>query len=76
MSDNVTPIKPKPECTTVEFRNIERPTMDPETAMHSMHALFTAIRELLVGDAGTFAGECQALALLGEHIADQLTDRI
>jgi hypothetical protein len=77
MSDNVTPIKGKSkQCTSVNFRDIQRPTMNPETAMHSMQALFVAIKELMAGDAGTFAGEVQSLAALGEHIADELTDRL
>jgi hypothetical protein len=72
---NVTPIKGEPgQFTTVEFRNIERPPMDPETAIHSMHALFTAIKELLASSKE--CGEAQALALIGEHLADQLTDRL
>ena len=75
-SDNVTPIKGPAELTTVHFRDIERPTMSPEAAMHSMHALFVAIKELMAGDAGTFSGEVQALAHLGEHITDQLTGRL
>jgi hypothetical protein len=76
-ADNVRPIKGNAgQSTTVEFRNIERSPMHPEIAIHSMQALFTAIKELLAVTGGPETGEAQQLALIGEHLADQLTDRL
>jgi hypothetical protein len=78
-ADNVTPIKGNAgQSRVIAFHNIERPLMDPELALHSQHALFYAIRVLL-GD-GTpdqeDASHAQQLAFIGEHLADQLTDRL
>jgi hypothetical protein len=52
--------------------------MQPETAMLSLRALFSATRLLV--SAGTIdqqeAGIVLGLAIVGEHLADQITDRI
>jgi hypothetical protein len=78
-TDNVAPIKGNPgEFTTIKFRHVERAPMHPELVLHSQHALFYAIRVLLADGTPDQedAAHAQQLALIGEHLGDQLTDRL
>jgi hypothetical protein len=78
-ADDVTPIKGNAgQSVTIKFRHIERAPMHPELVLHSQHALFYAIRVLLADGTPDQedAAHAQQLALIGEHLADQLTDRL
>jgi hypothetical protein len=78
-ADNVTPIKGTAgQSVTVEFRDIEGTPMQPQMTLHSQHALFYAIRVLLADGTPDQedAAHAQQLAFIGEHLADQLTDRL
>jgi hypothetical protein len=76
--DDIVRVTAETNGASVDFRDIAIRPMRPETAMLSLQALFSAIR-LLLG-AGTVdqqeAGVVLGLAIVGEHLSDQLTDRI
>jgi hypothetical protein len=77
-TDNITPLHGGAPDTTVTFNNnVDLVPMDPETTMHSLHTLLRAANYLLANaGGGREIQTAHGLVMIGEHLADRLTDRL